>query len=283
MKRVAILSVGAMSSRIAANLINAGYQVNLYNRTKEKAIPLVKLGAQYYPTPCEAIQNCDVVISLTKDDLASHSIWLADDSGAINGLTKDQIAIECSTLSVEWAQKLATRLQVVVPFLVAPIVGTLPNVEQKTITFLVGGEAKILTEVESVLRDAGGATILNIGSISQAMAMKLTVNSLLGIQVAALAEVLGMLGQYGISKNQAMDFLSNLPTLSPAAKGYGNLMKLDNHTPLFPVDLAEKDFGYILEISPSAPLAKATQEVLRLAIEHGYGGDNISALIELYK
>jgi 3-hydroxyisobutyrate dehydrogenase-like beta-hydroxyacid dehydrogenase len=283
MKRIAILSVGAMSSRIAANLINAGYQVNLYNRTKEKAIPLVKLGAQYYSTPCEAIQNCDVVISLTKDDLASHSIWLADDSGAINGLTKDQIAIECSTLSVEWAQKLATRLQVVVPFLVAPIVGTLPNVEQKTITFLVGGEAKILTEVESVLRDAGGATILNIGSISQAMAMKLTVNSLLGIQVAALAEALGMLGQYGISKNQAMDFLSNLPTLSPAAKGYGNLMKLDNHTPLFPVDLAEKDFGYILEISPSAPLAKATQEVLRLAIEHGYGGDNISALIELYK
>jgi 3-hydroxyisobutyrate dehydrogenase len=80
-----------------------------------------------------------------------------------------------------------------------------------------------------------------------------------------------------------MDFLSNLPTLSPAAKGYGNLMKLDNHTPLFPVDLAEKDFGYILESSPSAPLAKATQEVLRLAIKHGYGGDNISALIELYK
>ena len=283
MKRIAILSVGAMSSRVAFNLINAGYQVNLYNRTKEKATPLVKLGAQYYPTPCEAIQNCDVVISLTKDDLASHSIWLADDSGAINGLTKNQIAIECSTLSVEWAQKLATRLQVVVPFFVAPIVGTLPNVEQKTITFLVGGEAKILTEVESVLRDAGGATILNIGSIGQAMAMKLTVNSLLGIQVAALAEALGMLGQYGISKNQAMDFLSNLPTLSPAAKGYGNLMKLDNHTPLFPVDLAEKDFGYILESSPSAPLAKATQEVLRLAIEHGYGGDNISALIELYK
>jgi len=49
-------------------------------------------------------------------------------------------------------------------------------------------------------------------------------------------------------------------------------MKLDNHTPLFPVDLAEKDFGYILESSPSAPLAKATQEVLRLAIKHGYGG-----------
>ena len=283
MKRIAILSVGAMSSRVGFNLINAGYQVNLYNRTKEKATPLVKLGAQYYPTPCEAIQNCDVVISLTKDDLASHSIWLANDSGAINGLTRDQIAIECSTLSVKWAQKLATRLQVVVPFLVAPIVGTLPNVEQKTITFLVGGEAKILTEVESVLRDAGGATILNIGSISQAMAMKLTVNSLLGIQVAALAEALGMLGQYGIFKNQAMDFLSNLPTLSPAAKGYGNLMKLDNHTPLFPVDLAAKDFGYILESSPSAPLAKATQEVLRLAIKHGYGSDNISALIELYK
>jgi 3-hydroxyisobutyrate dehydrogenase len=286
-KAVAIIGLGAMGARLAHNLLNAGYAVVVYNRTTEKAQPLVDAGATLATSPRAAAEQSDVVISMVTNDEGSRQVWLTSETGAIWGLTADKIAIEMSTLTVNWFKELnAAIAQSGAGFLDAPVVGSRPQAEGGKLISLVGGQAETLAQVESVLTAAGVATTYHIGVVGQGMAMKLAVNALFGIQVAALAELLGMLSKNGISSEEAMECLGNLPVLSLAAKGAGSLMVSQNHTPLFPINLVEKDFRYVTQTAQSLeatiPTANAVMDIYRTAIAQGYGSDNITGIVKLF-
>jgi 3-hydroxyisobutyrate dehydrogenase len=96
-KTVAVIGLGAMGSRLAHNLLKAGYPVVVHNRTVEKAQPLIKRGATFATTPRAAAEQSDVVLSIVTDNEISRQVWLAAETGAILGLTPDKIAIEMST------------------------------------------------------------------------------------------------------------------------------------------------------------------------------------------
>jgi 3-hydroxyisobutyrate dehydrogenase len=284
---VAIIGLGAMGIRLAHNLLNAGYAVVVHNRTIEKAQPLVNAGAIFATNPRAAAEQSDVIISMVTDNEGSRQVWLANETGAILGLTADKIAIEMSTLTVEWIQELGTAItKSGAGFLDAPVVGSRPQAEVGKLISLVGGQAETLAQVESILTAAGVATTHHIGSVGQGMAMKLAVNALFGVQVAALAELLGLLSKDGISSEKAMECFGNLPVLSLAAKGAGSLMVSQNHTPLFPIDLVEKDFRYVTQTAQSLeatiPTANAAMNIYRTAIAKGYGSDNITGIVKLF-
>jgi 3-hydroxyisobutyrate dehydrogenase len=286
-KTVAVIGLGAMGSRLAHNLLNAGCPVVVYNRTIEKAHPLVDRGATFVTSPRTAAEQSDVVISMVMDDEISRQVWLAAETGASLGLTPDKIAIEMSTLTVEWIQSLGTTIaQTGAGFLDAPVIGSRPQAEAGKLISLVGGPAETLAQVEPILTDAGVATTHHIGDVGQGMAMKLAVNALFGLQVAALAELLGMLSKEGISPEKAMECLGNLPVLSLAAKGAGSLMVAHNHAPLFPINLVEKDFRYVTQTAQSLeaalPMANAAMDIYRTAIAQGYGSDNITGIVQLF-
>ncbi|MBE9166858.1 serine hydrolase [Pleurocapsales cyanobacterium LEGE 06147] len=107
MKRIAVLGSGAMGSRIVQNLLNAKYQVVVYNRTADKVKPLLNQGAVYAATPREAAEQADIAIGMVTDNDVSRSVWLDPETGAALGLGKDAftsggakpIAIESSTLT----------------------------------------------------------------------------------------------------------------------------------------------------------------------------------------
>lgn len=287
MSRIAVLGMGAMGFRVAQNLLNAKHQVIVYNRTKDKALPLLEQGAIYAAAPKEAAEQADIIISMVTDDNVSQTVWLDKENGAVLGLSKDKIAIESSTLTVTWVKELGKELQSLgANFLDAPVVGSRPQADAGKLIYLVGGNAETLTQIKNILLDAGGAVIHHVGSIGQGMAMKLAVNALFGIQVAALAEILGMLSKNGISLAQAMECLAELPVISPAAKNAGNLMLTQNHAPMFPVDLVEKDFRYAIQtynaVNALTPASNAVREIYQEAIANGYGGDNITGVIKLF-
>lgn len=286
MTRVALLGTGAMGSRLAQNLLHAEHELIVYNRTADRLKPLLEQGAIQAATPKAAAEQADVAICMVTDDESSRQIWLAPETGAIHGLSPDTIAIECSTLTVAWAQELAAAiLKQGADFLDAPVVGSRPQADAGKLIALVGGDAATLDRVEAVLLSAGVGTIHPVGKTGQGMAMKLAVNALFGIQVAALAEIIGMLSQGGIPPEKAMTVLGELPILSPAAKLAGNLMISGNHAPLFPIELVEKDFRYAIETAQAGnaemPVSQGTREVYRRAIAAGLGGDNITGIIQL--
>jgi 3-hydroxyisobutyrate dehydrogenase-like beta-hydroxyacid dehydrogenase len=286
-KKIAILGLGAMGSRMAQNLLKANYQVIVYNRTADKATPLVKQGAIYAATPRTAAEQADIVISMVTDDAASRTTWLDAETGAIAGLNPTAIAIESSTLTVDWTKELATAVnRQGAMFLDAPVVGSRPQVEAGKLVYLVGGEAETLAEVKETLLAASGATIHLVGSVGQGMAMKLAVNALFGAQVAALAEMIGVLTRQGMTAETALACLSELPVLSPAAKLAGQLMLADNHAPLFPIALVEKDFRYMTQtaaaVAAPTPVASAIRVLYQDAIAQGYGNDNITGIVRLF-
>jgi 3-hydroxyisobutyrate dehydrogenase len=286
-KTIAVIGLGAMGARLANNLLNAGYTVVVYNRTIEKAQPLIDLGATFATTPRAAAEQSNVVLSMVTDNEISCQVWLAAETGAILGLTPDKIAIEMSTLTVDWIQELGAAIaRSGVGFLDAPVVGSRPQAEVGKLISLVGGKAEILAQAGSILTAAGVATIHHVGSVGQGMAMKLAVNTLFGIQVAALAELLGMLSKDGITPAKAMECLGDLPVLSLAAKGAGSLMVSQNHAPLFPIDLVEKDFRYVTQTAQSLeatiPTSNAVMDIYRTAIAQGHGSENITGVVQLF-
>jgi 3-hydroxyisobutyrate dehydrogenase len=292
MSRIAILGTGAMGSRVAQNLLKAEHPLVVYNRSIDKVQPLLNQGAAYAATPREAAEQADIVISMVTDNEGSRNVWLHPETGAVLGLGKDTgssakpIAIESSTLTVDWAKELAAEVESYgVAFLDAPVVGSRPQAEAGKLIYLVGGEAETLAQVQSILLSAG-STIHHVGAIGQGMAMKLAVNALLGIQVAALAEVIGMLAKNGVTSAKAMECLGDLPVISPAAKGAGSLIVANNHAPMFPINLVEKDLRYVIQmaqtVDASIPISIAIHNIYQTAIAQGNGDDNITGIAKFF-
>lgn len=285
MPKIAVLGLGAMGLRVAQNLLQAGYSLVIYNRTADRAQPLIAQGAVFAATPRQAAAQADVVISLVTDDAASREIWLHPKTGAAQGLQQGKVAIVSSTLTVGWTQELAAKVtQTGAAFLDAPVVGSRPQAEAGKLVHLVGGDADTLRQVENILLASG--TVQHVGTIGQGMAMKLAVNALFGIQVAALAETLEFLTRQGLATDQAMNCLGHLPVLSLAAKGAGGLIVASQHAPLFPIALVEKDFRYAVAaaqaVDAELPTAIAAQQIFQRAIATGYGADNITGVARLF-
>lgn len=287
MNRIAILGSGAMGSRIAQNLLNANYPIVVYNRTAAKASPLVERGAIFAPTPREAAEQAGVVISMVTDDAISRTVWLDSETGAAAGLSEGSVAIESSTVTVDWTRELAIEIEPRgATFLDAPVVGSRPQAEAGRLIYLVGGKAETLTQVQPILLSAGASSVHHVGTVGQGMLMKLAVNALFAIQVAALAETLGLLVNDGITLEQAMAYLGELPVISPAAKVAGSLMVENRHAPLFPIELVEKDLRYLIATAQLfdalTPTSTAIHQIYQEAIARGLSNDNITGIAQLF-
>ena len=110
MKRIAFLGLGRMGSAMASRLLARGYDVTVYNRTAARAQPLVAAGAELAQTPRDACANVEAVVAMTADDVSSKAMWLGDDGALAADLASKALAIECSTLSHEWAVQLGRRV-----------------------------------------------------------------------------------------------------------------------------------------------------------------------------
>ena len=283
---IAILGLGAMGSRMAHNLLKAGHELIVYNRTPARAEALVQAGAKLATTPKEAAIHAEIVISMVRDDDASRQVWLEQDTGAIHGLREGSLAIESSTLMLGWTQALATQTSGVgANFLDAPVVGSRPQAEAGQLIYLVGGESNSFERVKPVLEVMGGR-VEHIGPSGHGMALKLIVNALFGIQVAAMGELLGLIRKAGVNEARAVEVLSEMPVTSPAAKIAAGQMLAQNFSPMFPIDLVEKDFGYVLEtareVNAGMPTTQAVQAVFARAQAEGYGADHIAGVAKLF-
>ena len=286
MKKIAFLGIGAMGKRIAINLIKAGYELQVWNRTQEKCQKLVSMGAKAYDSPREAVKNVDVVISMLTDDGASREVWLNESTGAVKGLGENVMVIEYSTLTPAWCRELAGEISKYnCKFIDAPVVGSLPQAEAGKLIHLVGGQADNLETVKALL-EASSSAIYHVGEVGRGMTMKLAVNGLFAIQVAALSEVLGVLRKTGISIESAVNLLNEMPITSPALKGIGNLIASNHYAPLFPINLVEKDLRYLeqLGISQASSMSVVTgiKQIYQQAQQAGYGDDNIAGVAQLY-
>ncbi|MGL5835102.1 MAG: NAD(P)-dependent oxidoreductase [Waterburya sp.] len=286
MSKITVLGMGAMGSRMALALLNAGHQVTVWNRNLDKTASVVKAGAKVADTPRIAVANADFVISMVRDDEASRQVWLDSATGALSGLPQNAIAIESSTLTVAWTKELGREFeQRNIAFLDAPVAGTLTQAESAQLIYFVGGNLTTFTHAQPILQ-AMGSTIHHAGAVGSGMTIKLAVNTLFGIQISALGELLGLIKGCGLDETKAVEILTSTPVCSPAAKGAAAGMLARNFSPLFPIELVEKDLGYAVKTAQAndgkLPIAAATQQTFIEAIQQGHGSNNITGIAQLY-
>ncbi|WBB50734.1 NAD(P)-dependent oxidoreductase [Verrucosispora sp. WMMA2044] len=286
--RIAVLGLGAMGSRMARRLLATGeHQVRVWNRTAEAAQPLVEAGATAAATPAAAAVQSDLVLSMVRDDDAGRAVWLTPGTGALAAMAPGTIAVDCSTVTPAFSDQLAERcVQCGVEFLDAPVLGSRPQADSGALIFLVGGDPAVGRRIEPVLRQIGGA-VHHMGPAGTGARMKLLVNSLFAVQVAAVAELLSALHGTNLEAARAVEVLAATPVASPAAATAATAMLGRAFPAAFPIDLVAKDLRYAVADAASRQatvvLTNATADTFQRAISKGHGQDNITGVVQLFR
>jgi 3-hydroxyisobutyrate dehydrogenase len=285
MTNIAVLGLGAMGSRMAANLLKAGHAVTVWNRTAEAASPLLAQGAKQALTPREAATGADLVIAMVRDDEASRSVWLAPETGALAGMGKESIAVESSTLTPGWIRELGAAFATSdVALLEAPVAGSRPQAEAGQLVYFIGGDEAVLQQAEPVLK-AMGSAINYVGPLGSGALVKLSTNALLGVQVTVLAELIGLLERSDADVAGAIKAIASTAAWSPAANYLSGSMLSGNFAPQFPIELIEKDFGYAVAAAGSleaAPTIAAARSIFQRAIAEGLGRENMTGVVKMF-
>lgn len=286
MTKIAILGLGAMGARMATRLVGARFEVAVWNRDAGKVDALVAAGARRAASPAEAAGAADIVVSMVTDDVAAEAVWVAPGTGAVAALRPGVVAIECSTVSPNWIARLAAAVATRgAAFLDAPVAGSLPQAETGKLVFMVGGEADVLERARPVLAPLA-VDVIHAGGIGQGAVLKLAVNGYFAAQLASLAELLGFLARNGFDAIEAADLLGKFPIVAPPLAGAAKMMAAGNTTPLFTIDLIEKDLGYILDTAKASgaelPGAASARGAFQRAQARGLGQSNVSGLAKVF-
>ena len=284
--KVAVLGLGIMGAGMARQLVAKGFEVAVWNRDSSKAVPLGAIGARVAVTPAEAARNADLVLAMLSNDEASRAVWL-DAGGALAAMRVDTIAIESSTLTVDWIRELAAAAQARgVGFLDAPVTGSKAQAEGGALSFLVGGPVELLERARPALAAMSGS-IVHLGPSGSGATMKLINNFLCGVQVASLAEAIAMAERSGLDARQAAALLSAGSPGSPLVKMVAQRMLDRAYTPNFFVPLMAKDLSYARQAFARLGIELASATVARerfVAAERaGFGDQDIASIVELLR
>src|SRR5689334_20081793 len=205
--RIGFVGLGAMGSRIAGRLLDAGHPVFATNRTAAKAHPLVERGLAWEDTPREVAASTDVVLSMVTDDAALEAIATGP-RGLLAGLGAGQVYVDMSTVSPPASRRLAERVRATgAHMLDAPVSGSVPQAESGTLAIMVGGEQEAFAAVEPLLRELG-RTVTHVGGNGQGLVLKLAINISLAVQTLAFSEGLLLAERAGADPDVAAEVMS---------------------------------------------------------------------------
>jgi 3-hydroxyisobutyrate dehydrogenase len=284
--RIAVLGLGIMGSGMARELVNKGFEVRVWNRNAAKAAPLVAAGARAGATPADTVRDVDLALAMLADDDASRDVWLGA-GGALDAMKRGAVATESSTLTVEWVRELAREAgNRGIEFLDAPVTGSKMHAESGTLSFLVGGAAETLERVRPALAAMSGS-IAHVGPSGSGALIKLINNFLCGVQVASLAEALGMAERSGLDVRQVAAMLGAGAPGSPLVRMIGQRMVDRAYEPNFFVPLMAKDLAYAQAEFARAGIELKSAEVARApflaAAKAGFADRDIASIVELLR
>ena len=279
---VAVLGTGIMGAPIARNLARAGFEVRVWNRTREKAAPLTADGVVVASSPAEAARGADFVITMLTDGDAVEAV-MSGEQGALGTMSADAVWLQMSTVGLAIGRLAALAKDHHVAFVDAPVLGTKQPAENGELLVLAAGPDELHEPCDPVF-DAIGSQTRWVGSEPDAGSrMKLVLNSWLVGMVEALSEAIAFARAIGVEPEQFLDTIDGTP-LGPA---YAQLkgrpmaaMRFDDVA--FPLALAHKDAHLVLEAASAAgvelPLLDATDGQFERAVELGHGDEDMAAV-----
>jgi 3-hydroxyisobutyrate dehydrogenase-like beta-hydroxyacid dehydrogenase len=266
-RRVGFGGLGAMGAGIARRLIDAGYDVVGWNRTKKKAEPLIEAGMGWAATPRELAASVDVLFTMLTDTAAVEAIADGPD-GVLAGLRQGAVWADISTIAPDASVALADRVRAAgASFLDCPVSGSPATLAAGQMSVMVGGDRAAFERIEEVLR-AIGPKVTYIGPNGQAILTKVAINLALVVAVTAFAEGVALVEKAGVDREAVVDAALKSVIASPVI-GYRAPLLLDDRDVFADVDLQQKDLVVAQELARrlgmAVPTCAATSEMLNAA------------------
>jgi 3-hydroxyisobutyrate dehydrogenase-like beta-hydroxyacid dehydrogenase len=278
MAAVGFVGLGAMGSRMARRLLDAGNELAVWNRTAERAAPLAQAGAAVAATPAEAARAAEVIVIMVSDPGALEAVTEGSE-GIVSGLSDGATVIQMSTVGPPSLERLA-RLLPAGSLLDTPVLGSISEAEGGTLNIFAGGPETLVERWTPLLSVLG--TVTPVGQLGAGTASKLVANSTLVGVIGVLGEALALAAGLGLSRETAFEVLAKTP-LGAQAERRRDSFESGEYQPRFPLWLARKDADLILEAAAAAGidvrLADAARAWLADAEARERGGDDYSAVL----
>ena len=280
--RIAVLGMGTMGAPMATNLIKAGCEVTVHNRTRSREEPLAKLGAARAESPAAAAADVDIVLSCVSDSPDVERVLLDPETGAISGLKPGGLIIDCSSIAPAATRRFAERFRARnIGYVDAPVSGGSEGAIKGTLAIMCGGTAEDFARAEPVLQIIG-AKVTRIGPVGCGQIAKVANQVAIAGTFMALAEALTLAYRAGANPERVVEAIGGGVAGSWILNNRSEKM-LNDHYPLgFRTRLHRKDLGIALdtarELKVPLPIASLVATIEDALIAHGFGDEDMSNL-----
>jgi 3-hydroxyisobutyrate dehydrogenase-like beta-hydroxyacid dehydrogenase len=280
MAKVAVVGLGAMGSRIALRLLEAGHEVVVWNRNAARVTPLVKAGAVAAESPADATRQTEAVITMVSNPDALRDVTEGPESVAA-GASPSKTVIQMSTVGPAATKRLASVLPAGAALLDAPVLGSVNEAETGALKIYASGPQPLVEEWTPLLSNLG--EVLYVGPVGAGSAAKLVANATLVGVIGVLGEALAVAQGLGLPHEVAFEVLETT-ALADQARRRRPSVESGDYPPRFTLSLARKDADLILEAAASSDLdlrvTDAAHAWLADAEAAGFGGEDYSAVLK---
>ena len=284
--RIAFAGLGIMGTAMVKNLLAAGFDVAVTNRTADKAGPLVAAGAAFAATPAEAAAGRDVLVLMLTGPEACDAVLFGPGGAAAGpgqGIGPGGVVVNMSTVPASYNTALAARLAARGATLVdAPVSGSKKPAEEGTLVILAGGPQEVVERLTPMFL-AMGKKVVRCGETGAGSVMKVSVNVLLGTMLAGFAEMLRLGEAGGLDRRTMLDVVLAGPMANDLLRMKEPLFENDAYPAQFPAKHMAKDVKFAVdaayETGAAAPCAHMLVQLYRRAMTLGLADEDFAAVI----
>ena len=275
------IGIGNMGQPMSKRLIDSGYDLVVYNRTRAKTAELAKLGARVASTPKELAQDTEFVFTMVSDSIALETVTLPP-NGILAGAKLGNIIVDMSTISPDTSIRLAKAAEEkTVSLLRAPVSGSTTMAEAGTLGIMVSGSQDSYERALPLLQVLG-KKIFYLGLGEEARYMKLAVNMIIGATCQGMAEALVFGKRAGLAADKMLDVINNSAIASPFTNYKTKTLVTRDFTPAFTVKMMEKDMDLVLseatQLHVPLPVTAYVRQMLTAAKATGKGNLDFCSL-----
>ena len=275
-KKIGWIGVGNMGTPMVKNLLKAGFEVTVYNRTAARAAPLQEAGAKLAVSPAALWDVADTIITMVADDAALQQIHQGKD-GLLAGATAGTV-IDMSTVSPATSRDLAAKLAAKgVDYLDAPVAGSVRPAELGQLVIMVGGKKEVFEKAAPIFEKLGKAQFY-LGQQGAGNNAKLAINTLLAFNMQGLAESVLFASEHGISPEAMLAIIGESALANAITKMKTANILQANYQPAFALKHLAKDLRLAQGQGLHTPGGEAIHDSYQQALVQGWGEKDISAI-----
>ena len=283
--KVGFIGTGVMGSSMVRHLLNADYDVNVFNRTKEKAMPLVEEGAVWQDSPAEVAKKSDVIFTIVGYPTDVEEVYFGD-KGIFEGLSEGKIVVDMTTSTPELAVRISEKAgEMKVKSLDAPVSGGDLGAKNGTLTVMVGGDETAFETVRPFFESFSGSLNL-FGPAGSGQHTKMVNQIMVAGTMTGMTEMLVYAKAAGLKLEEVIKTVNGGAAQNWSLGNYAPRIVTEDYSPGFFVKHFVKDLKIVLDeaakMNLDLPATKQAYDLYEMLQDKGHGDDGTQALIKLW-